>query len=55
MIICQYGTIDGHGAPFLPKIHQIYLYMWNNCHRIPIENWKISDTQNCKNDLHVTQ
>ena len=30
-------------------------YTWDSSHRTPTEHWqKVSETQKCKNDLHIT-
>ena len=51
----QDGRIEGHGAHLFPQIHQKYIYMGDNSHRISTELWqKISYNQSCKKDHHVT-
>ena len=33
------GRREGCGVYLLPQIHEKYIYMWDNFHRIPAECW----------------
>ena len=40
----QDGRVLGHEVYLLPQIHQKYIYMWNDCHRLSTECWQKTQT-----------